>query len=257
MSETEDFLAFTWEDYVTVWEAYIDESGTDDEPKFVGVGNVVAPHDVWEQLLDDWLAVLREFGLDYYHAAKFNSRKGHFDKLTIADQNGCSIRLIDLFRGRNIGAFVDVIRKSEFRLVEDSLPSPTFEPYDLLLERSVSNTLAFASLVPGENSFRILIEAGPKMRSKLVKYLIAGCGSGKLAPIHHIGTMPKSKCPAFQVADMIAYEGFKSCLQITDRPHKGERKSFTALKENMKIKLTLHHSIDSKLWFNTIREIME
>ena len=255
----DEFLIVYQEDVIAVWKCYIDESGTDDGQLFTTTGVAIAQHETWERFLPCWRAVLDEYGLANYHAADFNNYKNcpDYSHLSEHEQKECSKKLIGCLDKAQMQGFGFGVRVSEFSLALQKYPIPKMRAIDMLLERSVCKIQEWGDDQPTSESIGIAIEMGQKIHSDLLTMLREAAAVGGLGKVNHIGFYRKEQCAALQVADMIAYEGFKYLTNIVKRPDLGERKSFTAMRTAIPIATHMYHSIDTEMWLRNTRKILQ
>jgi hypothetical protein len=101
-----------------------------------------------------------------------------------------------------------------------------------------------------------LIEKGEKHSSfvfQILKNRINKSGSGN---IKVVDISNKTDCWSYQVADLIAYEGYKNAVnQLTIRKMP-ERSSFTIIKEGNLLSPYLHNSVSARNWIKRTHNVL-
>lgn len=234
---------------MATWIAYCDGSGTHAESTFVTAGIVLATTNTWKKLQPRWLGVLRTYGLNRYHASDFNNSKGDFERLTRESQLLCHVELIATLSRVNLQFVTHSIRRSEFELALREMPQvQRIEPYDYLLEVGILGIKNWGEKKGLNATIDVVIESGERHGSNVFKILRKACCKGVLGKILHISISTKDDCLPLQIADLIAYEGYKNVNRHVTRPYREERQSLTAIIEGNPLKPILHGYISAKYW---------
>ena len=126
------------------------------------------------------------------------------------------------------------------------------EAYDYLLEIAISDLMNRFAKRGLDSSLCVFIEAGEKHNSIAFQDLLKLCKHGIFGKIKHLELVGKKGNFSLQVADMIAYEGFRVATNETGPIKRPERKSFTVIKAGNPLNYYLHHSVSAKYWLENI-----
>ncbi len=234
---------------MAVWKAYVDFSGTDPQSTFISVGVAIATANTWNKILPRWYDVLKKYELTEYHASDFNNYAGQYSGLTKETQLSCHKELIELLAVVNLQYVIHTIRRSEFEIALGRFPQvKRFEPYDYMLEIGVFEIKYWGEKKRADADIGIIIETGEKHNSDVFHLLLRMCEHGELGKISHIEMMEKKKCFSFQIADLLAYEGYRAVMNKVTKPVRPERGSFAAIKSGNPWKHYSHNYITARDW---------
>lgn len=209
---------------MVVWFGYVDESGTHDASSHVVIGSVIADGKTWPAVALRWKAVLKTYGLSYYHAVEFNSGTGECEKLTKQERDNCVKKLIQTISNADLEYIVYALEKTLFDSKKSKLSI-----YDYLLATTIGDLMLRAEAAE-INGMYVFIEAGCNLSTTLCKLLMKPAYARKLGPVRNISYLKKDH-PHLQVADMIAYDAFKYLDNLTIDSSKAMRRSFQKIME--------------------------
>lgn len=188
---------------LALYEAYFDESGTDDGSPALCVAGYLIESERARAMDREWRALLARYDLPYFHMVDCAHGAGPFAKLTKQDRIDVATKCIDMIKGLTTRGFAAVTSP------------PRLEGY-------IGNTDAYTycvhmcigalmiSLGPQRADSRIafFFEAGHQSGSKAHKYVSDSAQNDKLFQANFAGMafLKKQDAPILQAADILAWQ---------------------------------------------------
>ena len=203
---------------MSIWFAAIDESGADQNSSHIVVSCVLGTSGVWPLIFSEWQAVLNEFNVQYYHATEFNGGRGVAAHLNKDERDCCVKHLIQVISGVGLECVAYAVDQHLFCDTIDTFPNCNLSAYDYLLATTLSHLKmrmdADRTAVRGQVKLCVEIERGCPESKFLSDRLRKAVSRGFLRPIETVSFVGKDRIPV-QIADMIAYESFKTVSSQT------------------------------------------
>ena len=152
---------------MNIW-AYLDESGTHKSSKALSVGGFLGKADEWGAFRVEWEDALRDFGLDYFHMASFESRIGEYDWPNEVRRERIT-RLLGIINRHVLGSVGTVIPLADYDEIfpEDEVPpGPN-------VQQLAPGIWAPGSLEPGEPEPKVNPQPGDLRRKSGGPYGLA------------------------------------------------------------------------------------
>lgn len=207
-----------------IWHAYIDESGVDANSSVAVVASVVATAKTWEELRPRWVSILKNYGLTKFHAVEFNRGGGECGCLSKKKRDNCVADLIAVLAGSDLEYLCCSVRQSLFEIEKAKKPECQLSVYDYLLA-SVIGLIGQKWESKKDVDVFVSIEDGCPLSTTVSNKLMRLVSREERLPIRKITYENSSICP-LQVADMIAYDTFKTLDNHNKNPDAGLRLSF-------------------------------
>jgi len=85
-----------------VLKAYLDESGIHQGSRICAIAGFVGAQDEWERIERSWNRALSEAGIDTFHMAEFESRRGPYGGWSEERRHGLLAKLVEILKARDI-----------------------------------------------------------------------------------------------------------------------------------------------------------
>ena len=102
-------------DYVAIFNAYFDESGTHKESKVTCVGGYIFEAEQSLRFDEEWRTALREYGIHYFHMVECAHGTGQFKSLSGQDRIELEKRLIGAIKRRARIGIVASVQEADYR----------------------------------------------------------------------------------------------------------------------------------------------
>src|ERR1700735_919115 len=133
---------------LAVLVAFLNESGTHDETgqqpgsQVAGMGGVVAPTEVWEEIEAEWLDVLKRWQVPAYHMSACLNQRKPFEGWRQEQAEGLTAELFDVFTDRKILRVCASVSVQDYdQLIDSHLKSVMQHPYFFCLTLCVNQIL--------------------------------------------------------------------------------------------------------------------
>ena len=209
-------------------KAYFDESMSHhtSDPSLLVVGGCTMSSDSWTELTAKWKNVLnaKEFQIEIYRSSDCNASKGQFLGWDGAKKDRLRTQLIEvlnkIWRGRSVTTcpvfLWCIVDTKMFERILNEFPQLKLSPYEFCAAQIANgcvNAVREMSKVGDNHTLGLFFEKGqdvrPHVRNLLRKTIKLN------ARIVDISFVSKGDHVPLQVADMIAYEAFKSHFEGT------------------------------------------
>jgi hypothetical protein len=224
----DDLLGLSKGHSVAFLKSYFDESISHHkaQPNLLFVGGCTMETNDWLKLETRWNPILKDFGVTAFRSSDCNASKGEFvgwDGYRKDEFRACLIDAINQSWGADICPVIQWcgLDQNVFKDVASEFPNVVVSPYEFCVWAIVIGSKSAIANIRGVNTLGIFFEEGqdirPHIRRKLHEISQAECRIVDISFVCKQDNMP------FQVADMIAYEAWKSYTE-------GERKTLLNLK---------------------------
>lgn len=225
-------------------ELYADVSGSKDKT-FVVAGAYVAGQPHWRKFRRAWGAILKDAGVDVFHATDFNLSEGEF--VSWKGDAERQVRFSKRFTGcatrrTALGVGFGLLRAAYNEVLEEKLrglqrPDARVSPEAYAIMNCLSHVDRVATEHGLHERFAVILESGGGSGDAVaILDMLKETGEPWTDRYVSFTTMAKSE-RALQAADLLAYE----CWKHVTRTHKpdghGPRKSFLALTEKQNIEI--------------------
>lgn len=239
--------------------AYFDESGTHDGSVAVTFAGYSGSPDVWTSFTHEWIALLGQYGLPYFHMSDYVARVPPYDKFSDQQRIALVSLLIAIINKHDLAGTAVALKRADFGVVLPGAEGRANDPYYMLMMRAMVDILLYASV----RKQRVLFTFD--RRQKVAE--LAGMLHEAMLQVHpwlkavlSDGTVfgSKEEYVPLQAADLLAYESYRRACDFS----LPERKSFTALRPTfgelivMSVAELAFYSIDPKIR-SAVRDIMK
>ena len=205
---------------------YIDESGTHLNSEFFVLGGVVLDREQVKFAERDWKSVLDRFGLPFFHMAKFVSSRKPFKGWTDVQKRELIEKLYNIMPRRirwvvQIGLDLKAYGNLPFEQFKDEFVSPYALCARTLFMGNADHLNDLAETHDEDRRVSYVFESGCQQFQDFrgAWNLIEGsCEQKKKYRLAEISTADKRTAPVLQLADIVAYEGYK---HLKGRMHSG------------------------------------
>jgi hypothetical protein len=183
------------------FEAYFDESGSDDESKILVVGGYLFETDRARRATKKWRQVLRDYDLPFFHMVDCAHHVKPFDKLTADQCIEVEKRMIDLIKRYATLGFVAIVNPKRYqnRKKEDAYSSCV-----QLCAMAIASML-LASNTPARVA--LIFEDGHANGPKANNYLKNLSSSDALSSVYGSHKFAKKEeQPLLQAADLLVWQ---------------------------------------------------
>jgi hypothetical protein len=215
--------AGSWEKVrIALFTAYVDESGTHDASRFIGVGGVIADADQWAKFEQGWRKALADADIPYSHMKEFAFNSGPFKKWASPTKEFEPQRrvfmksLCDCIV--NIGAYTfgAVITREHYNtLVPDDMRDYMGTPYAFLGRYCIARVGVWAQQNSPDEPVNLIFERGQPQSTLRFQHRIISANE-EARKQYRIGLLtfgdkyvrdhPKDSVLPLQAADIVAYE---------------------------------------------------
>lgn len=223
-----DLLGISEAISLAFFKTYYDESFGHPSlnPRLFFVGGCTLSAAGWNSLKEPWNDALKEFSVSIYRASDCNTSRGQYTGWDGIKKDRFRQRLIrvvdESWRNTDICPVIQYcgLNMIDFNLIAEQYPHAILSPYEFCVWILVAGSRSAIANIRGDNSLGIFFEDGQDVRPHIRKKLQQQQKSE--SRIVDISFVSKEDHLPLQVADMIAFEAFKSHTE-------GMRKTFENL----------------------------
>ena len=214
---------------MAVCEGYFDESGGfGEDPPIFCVSGYFLMADAARQMADEWVAILAEFGVPYFHmvdCAHADKCQNIFTPMGKERRIELVTKLIGLIKKHTLSGFSVIAHGDHFK----KSPHESMEPdvYSNCVDMCVSALRSFIDVVRIEGDVAYFFESGHTSQGRAYNDI-----AHRIAEMSASVTFAaKDKIPLLQAADLLAWQTTKFVKDDMSRA-RGPRKDFLSLMEH-------------------------
>jgi hypothetical protein len=197
---------------MTAFTAYFDGSGSPDDPNtpVLTVAGFVATTEQWIEFERNWKDACTDFGVSALHMRDFSHSKREFEswKGDIEKRDRFMRRLVSIIRTRVRNSFASVVVLKDYAEMSNSYQGFEMKPYTLAASTCMDKVRRWADRQHVDKSLiAYVFEDGDADQGDFAH---EAKRDFQVDPIF----LAKKETPAFQAADLLAYEYFKGNRKI-------------------------------------------
>jgi len=239
---------------MAMYTAYYDDSGSPDQTLAFVVAGFLAKTQQWIHFEKNWKAILKDFGMDYFHmreyahsVGQFRMWKNHKTDPKEKDDRELFLRrlLAEILVRANTGLGCAVIMEDYNAVNQEYMLEEFFKPYALCGRTCVAKACLWANRwnIP-ESEVLHVFEDGTEDKGALIEMIKKDKG---FTPIF----MNKRECAPLQAADLMAYEHLLANRDVFRK----RIESFDELRYPLKVIDKLRH--EESDWGTYLRKDLE
>jgi hypothetical protein len=198
------------EDFLVLFEAYFDDSGTDAGSPAVTCAGYVALRKYWRALDSHWKHALKSYHLKYFRMSEFAQRTGQFKGWNEEKRRRALNLFMDIIREHVEQGLVASVYKSDYdSLVADEIKKEVGGSFALCANLSFAEAELFITGQRKRKHVRYVFENGTLNIGQIAEGFRRAYRDPYALEWRSLDFMPKVWRP-LQAADMIAYEACKA-----------------------------------------------
>jgi uncharacterized protein DUF3800 len=199
---------------VAAMTAYFDESGTHKGSPVIIVAGCLSTNEQWAKFSEEWRAVLKRYGLDYFRMSQFENRKGPFKSLTDSDRHRLLEQLIGFIKIRQRIGIGIKLKVADYYEVGRDFPFLFHkQPYAFCAMQCQIQLRLWAERNQHNEPIAYVYESGADYTGQILSaYDFARKIAPQLGDALRLGSLSfgsKYDLLPLQAADVLAYETYK------------------------------------------------
>lgn len=202
-------------DYMTVFSAYLDDSGTHDDSPLTIVGGIILSEQGSNDLQKAWRDTLIKYGVEVFHGADCDAGYGEFGSWPRQKSHELSLELATIVSSYATGIIAYGVKPKDFNTAWEELSLREIgiknHVYRILLQLCFHKLGVFAHELPADDGLEIFVEKGNK-RASFINDLYQKVNDDRQARdilnIKQITFAGKESSP-LQAADLLVHKIFK------------------------------------------------
>jgi hypothetical protein len=217
---------------VPEYTGYFDESGDD---HFMTISGYVSTPLKWSRLNKEWIAVLSEYGIPFFHMKEYVGGRGIFQGLSKENRDNMYHRLIDIVNRHTMFGVTGGVILQDFKDVTKDLPDNPHpymtDPWVLCFFQCLGRTITqMKKKTASYEQVALIFDRKLDLEGRALKYFNwyskERTDGNRLASLAFASA---KDTPAIQAADIIAYESRKELRSKKIEPSRPVRISLEKL----------------------------
>jgi hypothetical protein len=157
---------------IAMFKAYVDQAGTDDDSRFMGIGGLIGDTDKWAEFEIEWRRILADFGFKYSHMKEYAHSTGEFKKWKSKtkefepQRQRFMCELCDCITKSAVYSFGAIITKSHYEnFVPEKLRQDMGTPYAFLGRYCMARVGVWAQKNSHDEPVNLFFEHGDRGQS--------------------------------------------------------------------------------------------
>jgi hypothetical protein len=207
---------------IVVLDSYFDEGGSGKRCVLV-VSALVSTSSAMNKLGRDWKAILKDFGVPYWHTVDFRHLKPElFRHLSQSKRKKLLTALVREINRRSLMGVTAIINTEEYvKLTTPRFRSQWGAAYTFAVQMClVEISLHLPKIQRNKECFNVLLEEGHQNAAQTLEHLrrMKEIAAPRILNICDYGLGGKKQNPVLQAADMLAYSSYEHHRALKRRP---------------------------------------
>jgi len=217
------------------YTAYFDESGTHDDSQFVVVSGYVSSVQKWVEFSAQWMAALREWGLEFFHMTDFAVKAPPYDTWEEPERRERLARLLAIIKSHTCWSDATILPRRIFDEVFSARAKRICGgAYGLCAAACLLSVAEWLRSKENDGWVAHVFEAGAHGRGELARIFGANIKDPEQKTYLRLLSLrfeDKRDFPPLQAADLLAYELYRDLPRGMGWEQKSPRYPLTALAE--------------------------
>jgi len=232
--------------FLGVFTAYLDESGTHKESDVVAVAGFISDTSRWKKFSQEWQKALDDYGLEYFHMTDFENRQKQFKNWEGQERKNRLNRFLRIIKKHVLYSVGWVVPRQSFDAIfSDPAKAICGDAYGLAAIACVRSSAKI--MVSMDSWAEYVLETGAKGRGALLWISREGQKDPEWRDNNRMQSLKfqdKRRFLPLQAADILAYELFK---HLPNQLMRGVRKDRYPYRQLATIKKEWHYTDNDEL----------